>query len=260
VSAFNPSCNSSAVNTFTPDGSNDLSSVIATTGLVGCEPTNKTKDLFADLVDNAANMYGLRLLYYRHNIDPKKTHPIYGESFEAFEDPVELTGMIDIASDTSFLSQFGIENLNEVDLQISYTEFAAAFGDTGSPNNGDKFEIKDLLCDRPSGHVKAVFQVTSQGDSDLFQIYKRWFITGRRADFTYIDNEPQEIINDDVFDSAYAGPVDMIDHTPLTGDPQGQFNKQGRDIDTLAEKDFKNDKSEVYGGYESKGGIFFDLD
>lgn len=254
--SFNPSSNSDAVS-FNPSAT-PISGSIATEGLVGCDPSNLTRQLFDDLADQAGNLYGLKILYYRQDFDPKKAHPIYGDSVSKFLDPKELNALVDITVDSSILASLGIQTENKVDLQISYAEFEKAFG-TASPQAGDKFEIKDLLCDRPSGFTRVIFEVVSQGDSDLFEVNKRWFISGERSDYTYIEGEPQEVDNKDIFDSEYAGPVDVNTHEPILDDPKGQTNAQETDIEELASKDFKEEDSEAYGGYYSDDGIFFDM-
>lgn len=255
MSAFNPS-QKGYTNFFDPTRFQEPSSV-ATTGLVGCDPNNLTKTLLAQITDEASQLYGLKIIYYRQNFDPKKTHPIYGESNAEFLEGKVINALVDITVDSSMLTYLGIENDNKLDLQISYEEFVKSFGPTATPQNGDKFEIKDLLCDRPSGFTRAIFQVDSQGDSDIFEVYKRWFISGNRSDFAYIENEPQETPFNDVFDSNYAGPVDKNTHMPLTEDPQGQDNKQEFDIEEISKEQYKEENSDAYGGYYDDG-IYFE--
>lgn len=253
MSSFNPVTNAEAVQPFNTNAAARTSN-IATEGLVGNDPNNPTNQLFNNLTDQAANLHGLQILYYRHDFKPKESHPIYGSSNDPFLNPVELVALIDIPTDTSLLTSLGIETNSDVSLEISYTEFARAFGPTVSPQNGDKFEIKDLLSGRPSGFTKIIFEVTVQGDGDLFQVYNRWQINGARSDFNFKDNEPQEIDDTDVFDSDYAGPVDLVTHEPIPNDPQGQFNAQDRDIDDIAAKDLREDDEStgVYGGYHRR--------
>lgn len=254
MSAFNPSRDN--IITFDPNVF-DNNQHIATSGLVGCDANNRTQELFRDLAKEATNLHGLSVIYHRQDFDPKKAHPIYGESNAKFLKGEEMRALVDITVDSTMLSAIGIEASNELTLEISFESFANAFGVGISPQAGDKFEIKDLLCNRPSGFTKIIFQVESQGDSDLFEVYKRWQIFGTRSDFSYIEGEPQEISSNDVIDSSYAGPVDLVTHEPLVDDPQGQFNAQERDLEELAKDQYKEEDSDAYGGYYDDG-IYFE--
>lgn len=218
----------------------------AVQGLLGCDQTAGARALLQSQSDQATQLYGIEIYYYRQDFDPKLSHPIYGDQTAPFVGPYLLKAYVMINTDTSMLTQFGIENQNDVDLQISYEEWAEAFG-TFSPQAGDKFEIKDLLCNRPSGFTRAIFQVTSQGDSDLFEASRRWFVSGKRSDFTWLPNEPREDNDNQVHDSALAGLIDNETLEPLPD--QSEENSTGRDIDELASEDFRNHNDDVYGGF-----------
>lgn len=250
MSTFNPTRDN--IITFNPNEPN-INESIATSGLVGCDNNDRTQELFRELTAEATKLHGLQIIYYRQDFDPKKTHPIYGESNAKFLEGKEMHSLVDISVDSSMMTALGIQASNEITLELSYESFAFAFGTGVSPQAGDKFEIKDLLCNRPSGFTRVIFQVESQGDSDLFEVYKRWQVFGTRSDFTYIDGEPQEVSPDDVFDSTYAGPVDKVTHEPIEDDPQGQFNSQDRDLEELAMDQYKEEDSDAYGGYYSDG-------
>ena len=227
----------------------------ANQSLVSCDQNSGVKDMLENLAQQANNLYGLQLLYYRQDYNPKLAHPIYGDQNTGFIGPYLVTGYVKINSDTSLLTQFGIENTNEVDLQISYEEWAKVFGNV-SPQAEDVFEIKDLLCERPSGFTKAIFKVTSQGDGDLFEASNRWFISAQRHDPTWLPNEPFEVIDDQVNSDEFIGVVD-IDGNPIAN--QTQENPLERDIDDVASENLRNENDGVYGGFY-RDGIYYDYD
>lgn len=227
----------------------------AVQSIVSCDQTANARSLLEGLSEQANSLYGLDILYYRQDFDPKLAHPIYGDQTTEFLGPYLVKAYVSVNSDSSLLSQFGIESTNDVDIQISYVEWEKAFG-VISPQAGDKFEIKDLLCNRPSGFSRAIFEVVSQGDSDLFEASRRWFISGQRSDFSWLPKEPNEEIDTQVFSDKLIGEIDQ-DGNPVVGN--SQENVLGRDIDDVASNDLRNGNDSVYGGYYQDG-IYIDPD
>jgi len=213
--------------------------------LIGC-PTSSTRETLLKQAQNAENLYGLRLKYYKQDFEPKRAHPIYGDQTTPFKGPYEIQALIDISSDTTLLSQFGIETTNDIELQITYATWFAVFG-KHKPQAGDKFEVKDLLCNKPNGFERAIFEVTSEGDSDIFDLNGKWFISAKRSDFAWLPNEPKEYAGRPVNESDQSGLLDndTLEPIPDLHDP----NQLGLDIDKLADEDFKTEHSQVYGGF-----------
>ena len=244
---FNPlDNNSTTLNTcFNPvkGGGKNINAVQA---LLGCDQTVGTRAMMENLANEANGLYGLDLYYYRQDYNPKLAHPLYGDQTTPFLGPYLIKAYVNVNSDTSMLSQFGIESTNDIDLQVSYEEWGGVFGDI-SPQDGDKFEIKDLLCNRPSGFVRAIFQVVSQGDSDLFEASKRWFISGQRSDFTWLPNEPKEEGGQMVHSDSIAGMLDTL--TQLGEEGNSAENALDRGVDDIAASDLKNPNDDVYGGF-----------
>lgn len=244
---FNPLDNNSTSlnNSFDPlAGSGE--NVNAVQALLGCDQNVGTRALMEGLANEANNLYGLDLYYYRQDFNPKLAHPLYGDQTTPFLGPYLVKAYVNVNSDSSLLSQFGIESTNDIDLQISYEEWGNVFGSV-SPQAGDKFEIKDLLCNRPSGFIRAIFQVTSQGDSDLFEASKRWFISGERSDFTWLPNEPKEEGGQMVHSDSITGMLDTLTKLGIEGG--SSKNELGRSVDDIAASDLKNPNDDVYGGF-----------
>lgn len=244
---FNPLDNNSTTlkNGFNPVKGGGMN-VNAVQSLVSCDQVVGTQAMMEGIASEVNNLYGLDLYYYRQDFNPKKAHPLYGDQTTPFLGPYLIKGYITINSDSSLLTQFGIENTNDVDVQISYEEWRATFGSV-SPQAGDKFEIKDLLCNRPSGFVRAIFEVTSQGDSDLFEASKRWFISGQRSDFTWLPNEPEEAGGDMVHSDKISGELDTFLQLGVEGN--SKENALDRGVDDIAISDLKNPNDDVYGGF-----------
>ena len=225
----------------------------ANQSLLSCDQTIGARTLLEGLAVEANNLYGLNILYYRQNFEPIKAHPIYGDQNTEFLGPYIVKAYVSVNSDSSIFTQLGIENTNDLDLQISYEAWADAFGQI-TPQAGDKFEIEGLLCNRPSGFTRAIFKVVSQGDSDLFEASRRWFISAQRSTFSWLPNEPKEEIDNQVTSDAIIGEIDS-DNMPVVGN--SQENALGRDIDDVSSENLRNENDEVYGGYY-RDGIYFD--
>jgi len=237
--AFNPSSSQKPLNL----GDRDSSIVQP---LIGCNFEEGVRKTLHEQSILAEKLYGLDLLYYKQDFDPKLAHPIYGDQNTPYIGPYLIKGLIKINSDTSLLSEFGIETTNDIDIQITYETWASVFG-TRTPQAGDKFEIKDLLCERPSGFVRVGFEVVSQGDGSLFDVSGRWFISGQRSDFNWQEGEPKDVGGKTLMDSAVAGVIDDDTFKPIEG--KSETNDTGRNLDEMADNDLQTKHSEVYGGF-----------
>lgn len=213
--------------------------------LIGCN--SGATALLDSVAENVNDLYGLEINYWRKNFNAKKAHPIWGDQCDAeLLGPYCIKAYVNIEDDSSILSQFGMDTTNKIDLQISYAEWRK-ISTTDSPLAKDIFEIKGLLDCRPSGFTRAIFEVTSQGDGDLFTASKRWFISGQRRDeFNYGVNEPKEVNDSMIFSDDFMGPVDE-DGQPLSS---AEENPLGRSIDELARENYDNsDCDDVFGGF-----------
>jgi len=210
--------------------------------LIGCHPMGILEQSGVML----EKLLGIDLLYYRQNFDPKKAHPIYGDETSEFLDPYLIRGLVQMNTDNTLLSQFGIEAENDIDIQITYSGWETIFGSGVKPQAGDMFEVKDLLCNRPDGFTKSLYVVTSQGDDTQFDVSKRWKIAGKRADYSFLPNQPREKSGSPLFASKFVGVVDNKTLEPIID--EGFENPIERDIDDIAEDNFKNENSNVYGG------------
>ena len=213
--------------------------------LLDCKNSGSRNVMIAE-AKNAEKLYGLDLLYYKQQFDPKKAHPIYGDQNTPFKGPYLIKALIDIATDTSILTQLGIETSNDIELQITFDTWFAVFGKE-QPQAGDKFEVKDLLCSRPNGFERAIFEITSQGEGDIFDLTNKWFLRAERSDFAWMPNEPKEEKGEQVTMSG-AG---LLDNETLEPIPESyDENSLAKDIDELADANYPtNEHSKVYGGY-----------
>lgn len=250
-------CNFSPLDTSTPlsndngfkslDPSNCVTNTSITDTLLNCDGTNNINSINTDeIADNAVDLVGMRIFYYRQLFDLNGVHPLYGESCAGFTKPFLIKGYVNITSDDSFLAFGGIMNENDVDLQISFGEWNTKIGSDISPQYGDKFEIPDLLCNRPSGFTSATFKVTDQNDGEIFQTASRWVISGKRESSDTLHNEPSEDNNNQIMDSRFAGVVDVETGLP-TEDTEVSLSETS--VDDLAKINYEQDKSSVYGGY-----------
>jgi hypothetical protein len=216
---------------------------------------SSTVELFNRLTNQLTDQYSVDLLYWRSGYDKEKDHPIFGEHSTArFDGPYAIKGMVTINSSSSFLESFGTYTDEDLDLYIAFDEWKKVFTNSVSPIADDRFELRYLYCDNqsPSGHRNLQFEVTSQGDGELnkiiFQQKYFWVIKAKRADFSWMPNEPQEQGSDDNFDGIHIGPIEGSGDTPTT--ETGKFTTDNNDIDTLANQDFDTrGKDDVFGGY-----------
>lgn len=214
--------------------------------LIGCD--SRTNEVLSGMAENANELYGLEINYWRKSFDVKKAHPIWGNQDDAgYIGPFKIKAYVNVEDDSSILSQFGMDTSNQIDLQISYEEWEKV-SKTDSPLAKDIFEIDGLLECRPSGHTRAIFELTSQGDGDLFTASKRWFISAQRKDgFSFEDNEPRENNDDIYFTDESTGPVDINgDANDLTED-----NPLDYSIDDVSRENYDNDDDDAFGGFYS---------
>jgi len=86
---------------FNPTPSDDMGDN-AFQQMLNCDHSGSRKVLM-DIARNAERTYGLNLLWYKQDFDPKKTHPIYGDQNSPYKGPYKIRALIDITSDTSLL-------------------------------------------------------------------------------------------------------------------------------------------------------------
>jgi len=212
-----------------------------------------------DITEEVAALAGFQIIYMPQNLDIKKVHPIYGETCAGFDRRYLIQGYVNITDSATTFQSWGFDSNSRVTVEISYDEWDRAFGVGTGPLPGDQFEIIGIPCDNnPSGFTSALFEVTTQADiQDLFTVSNRWIVVGNRRDFTHLPNEVREDNDGMVFDSAFAGEVDVETELPLTAN--GEFNKQCYSVDELSQCDLRNEKSEVYGGFydETDGDTIF---
>lgn len=220
-----------------------------TDALLNCDGQTVNSVNLQETANEVVDLYGMTIWYYRHEIDLKSIHPVYGDSCAQYsEKPYEMKGYVSITNDVSFMFNGGITNDNDVELQISYDEWNKAVGSNISPQNNDKFEVKSLLCNRPSGFTRAIFKVVNQGDSDLFESSKRWTIGAVRDKHNQLPNEPREEDSTQVMDSEYFGEVDIETAQPIE-DVTDINPCPEKSVDSRAKENYHQKKTQVYGGY-----------
>ena len=215
----------------------------------GCD-NNAVKDLLESIANDITDQNGIEINYWRHNFDIQKAHPLWGTQCDAeYIGPYCIRAYVNVFEDISFITQPGLDSDIPVDLEISYEEWAK-ISTTDSPLATDVFEIKGLLCERPSGFDRVFFKVFSQGDGDLFTATPRWIIKGNRDTFTWFTGQPRENGDNQPFTEEFIGPVDEFDQ-PLSSAEQNVLEYT---IDELAREDFDNsfeNKDEEFGGFYS---------
>ena len=216
---------------------------------------NETVELYNNLTNQINDMYSVELLYWRYHYDKDSDHPIFKEDTDAeYKGPYSLKGYFNINSDLSVLASFGIDTSNDIDLFIPFDEWNKLFAKDVSPIAKDVFTPRYLFCpdQSPSGFTKIYFEVTSQGDGDLQQIFQQqkyfWNIKGARFDFSWQPNAPREDNGNNVFLGDHQGTVEGSGDDPTTD--KGEDNTDPTDLDDLSKNnlDTKN-KSSIYGRY-----------
>lgn len=216
---------------------------------------NRTVELYNNLTNQITEQYAVDLLYWRTGHDKLKDHPIFGEHTTAeFDGPYAIRGMVTINASTTLLESFGLTTDDDLDLYIAFDEWEGIFTNEFSPIADDRFEIRHLYCpsQAPSGHTNLKFEVTSQGDGELNKVFLLqkyyWVIKAKRADFSWMPNEPRETNDNDVFDGTHIGPVEGTGDPPTT--EVGEETTDNNDLDALADENFDvGDKGDVFGGY-----------
>lgn len=240
---FNPldPCNLEGNNT-SINGSSDSGSTISSITTT-CGEDNPTIDFYNNIQEQLNNLFGVDVLYWKYRYDLQKDHPLYGEMPEAaYEGPYLLKANAVINSDVSILQNIGYDTENDVDMEISFNAWNSVIGNQDGPLPKDVFTFQNILCQAPSGFERVYFEVTEQSDGSLDNLFLgqkyAWVIKGKRHDFSYSPNEPEEQPRPELFDQVDTGIVG-----------EEEVNIDNQDNDEQAQMDFVNPKSGVYGNY-----------
>lgn len=213
----------------------------------GCN-NNEDRDRIQDYWADLNKQYGLNVLYFVNGYDLDEHDALYGEHpTSKFGKPTEIRLLVNIENQNTILSQWGIVTDTDIQFYIPIPEFSNVFGEVAVPNRGDLIQIPDEACDRPEDQEPKVFQITSKKDSvepiDLFASHSVWFLEGKRFDFSYEEDAPDEG-GEPITNSDFVGLLD--------GNTQEKSEDKtyGPSADDEAQEDLKNDtNSGVYGNY-----------
>lgn len=208
------------------------------------------QDVFNNYWQEIINLYGQKVTYFVNNYSLSGADNFYGEDpTRRYADPKEIIIGVDLNENAIMLTKFGIQSEDEVTAYISIQGFYDAFGQNTEPKAGDVFVLSEYGQGRPNGRTGKQFEITERFDEDASRTSQLmghyvWLIKAKRFEWSYEPGLSAEGVNNQVYDSRYAG---------LSGDPMDEkpysenFDDSSKNIFNYTDNDDSN--TDVYGGY-----------
>ena len=211
---------------------------------------NCEQDVFSNYWQEIINLYGQKVTYYRNNYSLSGADNFYGEDpTRQFAQPKELIIGIDLNENAIMLTKFGIQSEDEVTAYITIQGFYDIFGNGTEPKAGDVFALTEYGEGRPNGRTGKQFEITERFDEDAARTSQLmghyvWLIKAKRSEWSYEPGLSAEGVNNQVYDSKYAGlSGNTMDEKPYAEN----FDDTSKTIFNYGNNTQSND--DVYGGY-----------
>ena len=207
------------------------------------------EDVFNNYWQEIINLYGQQVDYYQSNYSTVSGDDFYGEDpTRQYAVPKSLVIGIDLNENAIMLTKFGIQSEDEVTAYISITQWYDIFGQGTEPKAGDVFALTEYGKGRPNGRTGKQFEITERFDEDAARTSQLmghyvWLIKAKRFEWSYEPGLSAEGVNNQVYDSKYAG---------LSGDPmdtkpyEQNFDTESKNIFDYQSTGTNDD---AYGGY-----------
>jgi len=212
---------------------------------LGCE-----QDVFDNYWREIINLYGQKVSYFVNNYSLSGADNFYGEDpTRHYGDPKEIVIGVDLNENAIMLTKFGIQSEDEVTAYISIKGFYNAFGQNTEPKAGDVFVLTEYGEGRPNGRTGKQFEITERFDEDASRTSQLmghyvWLIKAKRFEWSYEPGLSAEGVNNQVYDSRYAGlSGNTMDQKPYAEN----FENSSKEIFNYTDNTDSND--DVYGGY-----------
>lgn len=215
------------------------------------------RGLYSDYWQEQLCMFGQRVTYYVSNYNTDLHDGLYGEAPDAgYHTGVEIVMAVDLTENNSILGRYGLQSDDDVTWMIHISSFYSAMSAASAlypePKSGDVFELTEYGEDRPGGRRGKKFEITDRSDQDNSQINQLmghyvWTGHAKRYDYSYEPGLTAETVNDQVYDSNFAGRLSGGTNDP-SANKSYTFN-----VDVSAASDFDYDSNgnndSVYGDY-----------
>lgn len=168
-------------------------------------------EIFDDWWNEQIGLYGTKVKYYVHGYDLEEHSFLFGEHTTAeYAEPKDLIIVTTISNDSIILSKFGIQSEAEFVAMIPIRKYFEVFGEGEEPKAGDLVWMEEWGRGRPNGREGWVFEVTGRKDFDVTQTNQLmghyvWLLEGKRYDYSHEKGGKKEALNDQVYDSVFAG-------------------------------------------------------
>lgn len=211
---------------------------------------NCEQDVFSNYWQEIINLYGQNVSYFRNNYSLSGSDNFYGEDpTRQFAQPKDIIIGIDLNENAIMLTKFGIQSEDEVTAYITYQGFYDTFGNSTEPKAGDVFVLTEYGEGRPNGRTGKQFEITERFDEDVARTSQLmghyvWLVKAKRFEWSYEPGLSAEGVNNQVYDSQYAGlSGNNMDTKPYTQ------NFDDTSIDIFNYTTNVNSNDDVYGGY-----------
>lgn len=186
---------------------------------------------YSELINN----YGVDIDYYVNGFNLSAMNLLYGEhTTRIFQGPVTIRSYLELNEGSIQYVLGGIQSADTITAYMHIRTFTSLFsalsvypanGQSVEPKPGDKMKITALGCNRPNGRSAKIFEVTEVMDQDTSQLnpllgHYVWRLKGVRSEFNSETNEPQETVNDQVYDNTFSGKLSSSIFPELTGAPK----------------------------------------
>lgn len=230
--------------------------------------------LFDGYWEELINLYGVGLAYQVCRYDVTKADNLYGEHVsQAYADPVEILGLINLQENAVALSKYGFVTDDSITLYLhirTYTETFSSFNVYGEPGTyadvhqkyiapkaGDIFTLYEFGKTRPLGLGGKMFKVTERTDQDVGMNINQlaghyvWVIQAKRYDPSYEPNVGEEKESYQIFDDPHTGRIiDGVEQKELPSEQkQYKYSVQQENIDKVFDYNKELINTNVYGGY-----------
>lgn len=230
--------------------------------------------LFDGYWEELINLYGVGLAYQVCRYDVTKADNLYGEHVsQAYADPVEILGLINLQENAVALSKYGFVTDDSITLYLhirTYTETFSSFNVYGEPGTyadvhqkyiapkaGDIFTLYEFGKTRPLGLGGKMFKVTERTDQDVGMNINQlaghyvWVIQAKRYDPSYEPNVDEEKESYQLFDDPHTGRIiDGVEQKELPSEQkQYNYSVQQENIDKVFDYNKESINTNVYGGY-----------
>lgn len=230
--------------------------------------------LFDGYWEELINLYGVGLAYQVCRYDVTKADNLYSEHVsQAYADPVEILGLINLQENAVALSKYGFVTDDSITLYLhirTYTETFSSFNVYGEPGTyadvhqkyiapkaGDIFTLYEFGKTRPLGLGGKMFKVTERTDQDVGMNINQlaghyvWVIQAKRYDPSYEPNVDEEKESYQIFDDPHTGRIiDGVEQKELPSEQkQYTYSVQQENIDKVFDYNKELIDTNVYGGY-----------